>query len=72
MAYPVLAGCEDSLASVGERDACTCETPQPVSAMASSLNAECEDQEPTPYLIALRTHCSAQPLQQQAPCQTAP
>lgn len=40
--------------------------------MASSLNAECEDQEPTPYLIALRIHCSAQPLQQQAPCQTAP
>lgn len=75
VAYLVPAGCKDSLASVGGRDSCTCESPQPEdaqSAMASSLNVVCGDQELTPCLKALSSHCSAQLLQQQAPCQTAP
>lgn len=58
----------------GGRDACTWESRQhedAQSAMASSLNVECEDQELTPCLKGLSTHCSAQLQQQQAPCQTA-
>lgn len=79
VAHLVPSGSEDSLCSVGRKDAGGCETPEPEDAestAASSQNAECEDLELTvcaSQLLVLTSRHNGEGafLPEQAPCQTA-